>query len=97
MGGFLFKTFIGSRASGSNKRVEHWAATNQESGRISIANLYNASVDEEVAPSTKLVDEHNPCLYKKFIQKYYIRYHLSMQLKGKQHLANFPKIDISNT
>ena len=69
MGGFLFKIFIGSRAPRSNESVEHRAETNEERGRISIANFYNASVDAEVAPTTKLVDEHNPCLYMKFIKK----------------------------
>jgi len=83
--------------NGKYKSVEHRAVTNQERARLSIANFYNAGVDAEVAPAAKLVDEHNPCLYRKFIQKDYIRYHLSRELKGKRHLADFAKLDISYT
>jgi len=83
--------------NGKYKSVEHRAVTNQERARLSIANFYNAGVDAEVAPAAKLVDEHNPCLYRKFIHKDYILYHLSRQLKGKRHLADFAKLDISNT
>jgi isopenicillin N synthase-like dioxygenase len=83
--------------NGKYKSVEHRAVTNQERARLSIANFYNAGVDAEVAPAVKLVDEHNPCLYRKFIHKDYILYHLSRQLKGKRHLADFAKLDISNT
>ena len=93
----MFKIFIGSREPGSNNTVEHQEATNEERRRISSVNFYNASVDVEVAPATKLVDEQNPCLYRKFIKKDYIRYHLSMQLKGKQQLADFAKLEMSNT
>lgn len=83
--------------NGKYKSIEHRAVTNEERARLSIANFYNASVDAEVAPATKLVDEQNPCLYRNFIHKDYIRYHLSRQLKGKRHLADFAKLDISNT
>nr|AHW42458.1 GA2ox8 [Pinus tabuliformis] len=81
--------------NGKYKSIEHRAVTNQERARLSIANFYNASVDAEVAPSPKLVDEHHPCLYRKFIHIDYIRYHLAKQLKGKRNLADFAKIDIS--
>jgi len=83
--------------NGKYKSIEHRAVTNQERTRLSIANFYNASVDAEVAPSAKLVDEQHPCLYRKFIHKDYILYHLSRQLKGKRHLADFAKLDINNT
>jgi len=83
--------------NGKYKSIEHRAVTNKERARLSIANFYNASVDAEVAPSAKLVDEHHPCLYRQFIHKDYILYHLSKPLKGKRHLAEFAKIDISNT
>ena len=42
MGGFLFKKIIGSKEPGSNISVEHRATTNEERGRISSANFYNA-------------------------------------------------------
>lgn len=79
--------------NGKYKSIEHRAVTNQERARLSIANFYSASLDAVVAPSSKLVDEHHPCLYRKFIHEEYIRYHLSEQLKGKRHLADFAKLD----
>ena len=50
----MFKIFIGSRAPGRNKSVEHRETKNEERGRISIANFYNASVDAEVALATNI-------------------------------------------
>jgi len=82
--------------NGKYKSIEHRAVTNQERARLSIANFYSASLDAEVAPSSKLVDEHHPCLYRKFIHKEYMLYRFSKQLKGKQHLADFANLDISN-
>lgn len=82
--------------NGKYKSIEHRAVTNQERGRFSIANFYSASLDAEVAPSSKLVNEHHPCLYRKFIHKDYITYRFSKQLKGKRPLADFAKLDISN-
>eukprot|EP00253_Pinus_taeda_P000710 PITA_00710 len=83
--------------NGRYKSVEHRAVTNEERARLSIALFYNASMDAEVAPSSKLVDEHHPCLYRKFIHEEYIRYYISRQLKGKHNLADFAKIDRTNS
>jgi len=83
--------------NGRYKSVEHRAVTNEERARLSIALFYNASLDAEVAPSSKLVDEQHPCLYRKFIHQEYIRYYVSRQLKGKHPLADFAKLDTTNS
>lgn len=83
--------------NGRYKSVEHRAVTNAERARLSIALFYNAGMDAEVAPASKLVDEQHPCLYRKFKHEEYIRYYLKRQLKGKHPLADFAKLDISNT
>ena len=83
--------------NGRYKSIEHRAVTNGERARLSIALFYSAGMNAEVAPSSKLVDEHHPCLYRKFIHEEYIRYYLSRKLKGKHPLADFAKLDTSNT
>lgn len=82
--------------NGRYKSVEHRAITNAERARLSIALFYSAGMDAEVAPASKLVDEHHPCVYRKFKHEEYIRYYLSRQLKGKHPLADFAKLDINN-
>lgn len=82
--------------NGRYKSVEHRAVTSQERARLSVALFYNASMDAEVAPSTKLVDEDHQVRYRKFIHDEYIRYYLSRELKGKHPLADFAKLDIDN-
>jgi len=82
--------------NGRYKSVEHRAVTSQERARLSVALFYNASMDAEVAPSSKLVDEDQQLLYRKFIHEEYIRYYLSRELKGKHPLADFAKLDIGN-
>jgi isopenicillin N synthase-like dioxygenase len=82
--------------NGRYKSVEHRAVTSRERARLSVALFYSAGMDAEVAPSSKIVDEDQQLLYRKFIHDEYIRYYLSKQLNGKHPLADFAKLDISN-
>lgn len=80
--------------NGRYKSVEHRAVTSQERARLSVALFYSTGIDAEVAPSSKIVDEDQKLVYRKFIHEEYIRYYLSRQLKGKHPLADFAKLDI---
>eukprot|EP00253_Pinus_taeda_P035183 PITA_35183 len=82
--------------NGRYKSVEHRAVTSEERARLSVALFYNASMDAEVAPASKIVDEDKQLRYRKFIHDEYIRYYLSRELKGKHPLADFAKLDIDN-
>jgi isopenicillin N synthase-like dioxygenase len=82
--------------NGRYKSVEHRVVTSQERAKLFVALFYSAGMDVGVAPSSKIVNEDQQLLYRKFIHDEYIRYYLSKQLKGKHPLADFAKLDISN-
>ncbi|XP_057847445.2 codeine O-demethylase-like [Cryptomeria japonica] len=78
--------------NGIYKSIEHRAVTNKERTRLSIAMFYYAGIDDEVAPTRKVINEEHPSLYRKFKHQEYIQYYMNKQLNGKKSLANFAKI-----
>nr|GEW83161.1 protein SRG1 [Tanacetum cinerariifolium] len=53
-------------SNGRYKSVEHRAVTDKENDRLTLVTFYAPSLDIEIAPIPKLVDEDNPAKYKKY-------------------------------
>ena len=82
--------------NGRYKSVEHRTITNQERAILSVALFYNPGINAEFAPSSKIVEEDQQLVYRKFIHEECIRYYVSRHLKGKHPLADFAKLDSDN-
>ncbi|MBA0871640.1 hypothetical protein Goshw_028507 [Gossypium schwendimanii] len=83
--------------NGKYKSVEHRAVTHKERDRLSIVTFYAPSYDIELGPMAELVDEKNPCRYRRYNHGEYSKHYVTNKLQGKRTL-DFAKIQskISN-
>lgn len=77
--------------NGRYKSVEHRAVTHQEKDRLSIVTFYAPSYEIELGPLPELVDENNPCKYKRYNHGEYNMHYVTNKLQGKKTLE-FAKI-----
>ncbi|XP_006342742.1 protein SRG1 [Solanum tuberosum] len=77
--------------NGRYKSVEHRAVTHQEKDRLSIVTFYAPSYEIELGPLAELVDENNPCKYKRYNHGEYSMHYVTNKLQGKKTLE-FAKI-----
>ncbi|TXG71762.1 hypothetical protein EZV62_000341 [Acer yangbiense] len=77
--------------NGKYKTVEHRAVTHKEKDRLSIATFYSPGYEIELGPMPELVDENNPCKYKRYIHGEYSKHYITNKLCGKKNL-DFAKI-----
>lgn len=77
--------------NGRYKSVEHRAVTHQEKDRLSIVTFYAPSYEIELGPLPELVDENNPCKYKRYNHGEYSMHYVTNKLQGKKTLE-FAKI-----
>ncbi|ONI28331.1 hypothetical protein PRUPE_1G138800 [Prunus persica] len=77
--------------NGKYKSVEHRAVTNKEKDRLSIVTFYAPSYEIELGPMEELVDENNPCKYRRYIHGEYSKHYVTNKLQGKKTLE-FAKI-----
>ncbi|KAH9304572.1 hypothetical protein KI387_008976, partial [Taxus chinensis] len=78
-------------SNGRYKSVEHRAVTNIDRDRISIAMFYDPGGDTEVGPAPELIDELNPCQYRRFNRAEYMRHYYGYRHNGKKAIE-FAKI-----
>ncbi|KAE8660145.1 cullin-1 isoform 1 [Hibiscus syriacus] len=81
--------------NGKYKSVEHRAVTHKEKDRLSIVTFYAPSYKIELGPMPELVDEKNPCRYRRYNHGEYNKHYVTNELQGKRTL-DFAKIQ-SNT
>ncbi|KAH9293075.1 hypothetical protein KI387_041721 [Taxus chinensis] len=79
-------------SNGRYKSVEHRAVTNIDRDRISIAMFYDPGGDTEVGPAPELIDELNPCQYRRFNRAEYMRHYFGYRHNGKKAIE-FAKIE----
>ncbi|KAJ7980247.1 2-oxoglutarate (2OG) and Fe(II)-dependent oxygenase superfamily protein [Quillaja saponaria] len=72
--------------NGKYKSVEHRAVTHNEKDRLSIVTFYAPSYDVEIGPMRELVDENNPCKYRRFNHGEYSKHYVTNKLQGKKTL-----------
>ncbi|XP_002516897.2 protein SRG1 [Ricinus communis] len=77
--------------NGKYKSVEHRAVTHKEKDRLSIVTFYAPSYDIELGPMPELVDENNPCKYRRYTHGEYNKHYVTNKLQGKKTLE-FAKI-----
>ncbi|KAF8394536.1 hypothetical protein HHK36_020747 [Tetracentron sinense] len=77
--------------NGKYKSVEHRAVTHKENDRLSIVTFYAPSYEIELGPLPELVDENNPCMYRRYNHGEYSHYYITNKLQGKKTL-DFAKI-----
>ncbi|KAF8370085.1 hypothetical protein HHK36_031881 [Tetracentron sinense] len=77
--------------NGRYKSVEHRAVTHKEKDRLSIVTFYAPSYEIELGPLPELVDENNPCMYKRYNHGEYSHHYVTNKLQGKKTL-DFAKI-----
>ncbi|KAJ8770650.1 hypothetical protein K2173_021297 [Erythroxylum novogranatense] len=77
--------------NGKYKSVEHRAVTHEELDRLSIVTFYAPSYEVELGPLAVLVDENNPCKYRRYNHGEYSKHYVSNKLQGKKTLE-FAKI-----
>ncbi|CAN0855780.1 Protein SRG1 [Linum grandiflorum] len=78
--------------NGKYKSVEHRAVTDKERDRLSIVTFYAPSYEVEVGPLEELVDENNPCNYRRYNHGEYSRHYVTSKLQGKKTLE-FAKVN----
>ena len=81
--------------NGRYKSVEHRAVTHKEKDRLSIVTFYAPSYDLEVGPMPELVDENEPCKYRRYNHGEYSKNYVTNKLRGKKALE-FAKINTTN-
>lgn len=81
--------------NGRYKSVEHRAVTHREKDRLSIVTFYAPSYDLEVGPMPELVDENEPCKYRRYNHGEYSKNYVTNKLRGKKALE-FAKINTTN-
>ncbi|KAH9293298.1 hypothetical protein KI387_041497 [Taxus chinensis] len=79
-------------SNGRYKSVEHRAVTNIDRDRISIAMFYDPGGETEVGPAPELIDELNPCQYRRFNRAEYMRHYFGYRHNGKKAIE-FAKIE----
>lgn len=77
--------------NGKYKSVEHRAVTHREKDRLSIVTFYAPSYEVDLGPMAELVDDNNPCKYKRYGHGDYNKHYLTNKLEGKKTLE-FAKI-----
>ncbi|KAK3189771.1 hypothetical protein Dsin_029332 [Dipteronia sinensis] len=77
--------------NGKYKSVEHRAVIHKEKDRLSIVTFYAPSYEIEMGPIPELVDENNPCKYKRYNHGEYSKHYVTNKLRGKKNL-DFAKI-----
>ncbi|KAJ7955068.1 2-oxoglutarate (2OG) and Fe(II)-dependent oxygenase superfamily protein [Quillaja saponaria] len=82
--------------NGKYKSVEHRAVTHKEKDRLSIVTFYAPSYDVEIGPMQELVDENNPCKYRRYNHGEYSKHYVTNKLQGKRTL-DFAKTQASNS
>ncbi|RWW76071.1 hypothetical protein BHE74_00015871 [Ensete ventricosum] len=80
--------------NGRYRSVEHRAVTNRESDRLSVVTFYAPSYDVELGPVPELVNDQQPCRYRRFNHGEYSRHYVTNKLQGKKNLE-FAKIQTS--
>ncbi|XP_075476448.1 protein LATERAL BRANCHING OXIDOREDUCTASE 1-like [Primulina tabacum] len=78
--------------NGRYKSVEHRAVTHKEKDRLSIVTFYAPSYELEVGPLRELVDDKNPCKYRRYNHGDYSKHYVTNKLQGKKTLE-FSKIN----
>ncbi|XP_059076815.1 protein SRG1-like [Cryptomeria japonica] len=78
--------------NGRYKSVVHRAITNKEKERLSIGVFYAPRFTEEISPAPELIDDNNPCLFKKFIHQDYMQDYHTRGTKGKSSFYEFASI-----
>ncbi|KAJ0093655.1 hypothetical protein Patl1_25101 [Pistacia atlantica] len=79
--------------NGRYKSVEHRAVTHREKDRLSIATFYAPDYETELGPMPELLDENNPCKYRRYNHGEYSKHYVTNKLQGKKTL-DFAKIEI---
>ncbi|OWM74096.1 protein SRG1 isoform X2 [Punica granatum] len=82
--------------NGKYKSVEHRAVTHEDKDRLSIVTFYAPSYEVELGPMAELVDENNPCKYKRYNHGEYNKHYITNKLEGKKTLE-FAKIRPENS
>ncbi|KAK8671120.1 hypothetical protein V6N13_037727 [Hibiscus sabdariffa] len=82
--------------NGKYKSVEHRAVTHKEKDRLSIVTFYAPSYEIELGPMPELVDEKNPCRYRRYNHGEYSKHYVTNKLQGKRTLE-FAKIQPNNS
>ncbi|XP_073139049.1 protein LATERAL BRANCHING OXIDOREDUCTASE 1-like [Henckelia pumila] len=78
--------------NGRYKSVEHRAVTHREKDRLSIVTFYAPSYEIELGPMQELVDDSNPCKYRRYNHGEYSKHYVTNKLQGKRTLE-FAKIN----
>ncbi|XP_071705378.1 protein LATERAL BRANCHING OXIDOREDUCTASE 1 [Rutidosis leptorrhynchoides] len=77
--------------NGRYKSSEHRAVTHKEKDRLSIVTFYAPSYEIEIGPMEEMVDENNPCKFRRYNHGEYSRHYVTNKLQGKKTL-DFAKI-----
>ncbi|KAI3821966.1 hypothetical protein L1987_09545 [Smallanthus sonchifolius] len=77
--------------NGRYKSSEHRAITHKEKDRLSIVTFYAPSYEVEIGPMQEMIDESNPCKYRRYNHGEYSRHYVTNKLEGKKTLE-FAKI-----
>lgn len=77
--------------NGKYKSVEHRAVTHKDKDRLSIVTFYAPSYEIELGPLPELVNENNPCKYRRYNHGEYSKHYVTNKLQGKKTL-DFAKI-----
>ncbi|KAF5752211.1 protein SRG1-like [Tripterygium wilfordii] len=77
--------------NGKYKSVEHRAVTHKEKDRLTIVTFYAPSYEIELGPISELVNERNPCKYRRYNHGEYSKHYVTNRLQGKKTL-DFAKI-----
>ncbi|KAG6477061.1 protein SRG1-like [Zingiber officinale] len=80
--------------NGRYKSVEHRVVTDEEMDRLSVVTFYAPSYEVELGPVPELVDDNQPCRYRRFNHGEYSRHYVTNKLQGKKTLE-FAKIQTS--
>ncbi|WOL10355.1 hypothetical protein Cni_G19110 [Canna indica] len=78
--------------NGKYKSVEHRAVTNEETYRLSLVTFYAPSYDVELGPIPELVNDKQPCRYRRYNHGEYSHHYITNKLQGKKTLE-FAKIN----
>ncbi|GKV31531.1 hypothetical protein SLE2022_166120 [Rubroshorea leprosula] len=82
--------------NGRYKSVEHRAVTHRENDRLSIVTFYAPNYEIELGPMPELVDENNPCKFRRYNHGEYNKHYVANKLQGKKTLE-FAKIPNKNS
>ncbi|KAK9288190.1 hypothetical protein L1049_016639 [Liquidambar formosana] len=82
--------------NGRYKSVEHRAVTHKERDRLSLVTFYAPSYEIELAPLPELVNENNPCKYRRYSHGEYSKHYVTNKLQGKKTLE-FAKIQTKDS